>query len=219
MINAGFSTSGQKPAAGRRGSAVWSATAAEDFLRTKGGSAAPQRKPRADWRICVRLQGCVNKACVWGGLQPDSKAMSQTATMTQNTRTAVLLPFVSPKYHKWGFKLSRLSDHDIFPVSHPSDRNTELSRQWFLVGVHLGPEWSQGASVLGMSLGCGPNMQQSSTLRARSIFNFCNIVQRIDADATKKQNHCFHWKSIYFLDFTVIERKKERPAVNYLAGM
>lgn len=116
--------------------------------RTKGGSAAPQRKPRAVWRICVRLQGCVNKACGWGGLQPDSKAMSQTAYMTQNTRTAVLLPSVSPKYHKCESKLSHLSDCDIFPVSHPSDRNTELFRQWFQVGVHLDPEWSQGASVL-----------------------------------------------------------------------
>lgn len=91
MINAVSSTSGQEPAAGRRGSAGWSAPAAEDFQRTKGGSAAPGRKPRAAWRICVRLQGCVNKACGWGGLQPDSLAMSQIAYMTQNTRTAASL--------------------------------------------------------------------------------------------------------------------------------
>lgn len=137
----------------------------------------------------------LNKACGWGGLQPDSKAMSWTAYMTQNTRTAVLLPFVSPKNQKWGFKLSYLSDRDIFPVSHPSDRNTELFRRWCSSGPRMESRCVCPEDC-SMSLGCGPNTQQSSTVRAGSIFNF---VQRIDADVTKNKTTVFTEKVFIFL--------------------
>lgn len=105
---------------------------------------------------------------------------------------------------------------DIFPVSRPSDRNTERFRQWFHVGAHLGPEWSQGASVLKAAVcrwDVGQTfMQQSFTVRARSIFNFCNIVQRIDADTTKKTKILFSLKK-YLFSWLYSDREREKKKV------
>lgn len=65
MTRAVFSTSLEESATRSWGSAVWSAPAAEDFLRTKGWlSSIGKRATLAVWRICMRDYSSVFTRCV-----------------------------------------------------------------------------------------------------------------------------------------------------------
>lgn len=87
MTNAGFSTSGQKPAAGRRGSAVWSAPAAEDF-ENKGWLSSTTKKATS----------CLKDLCAITGL------------LTRHVAEVVcsLIPKQCPKLPTWPRILVRL---------------------------------------------------------------------------------------------------------------
>lgn len=103
--------------------------------------------------LCARLQGCVNKMCVRGGLQrwffPNCMAQNIQAALAGIWFASFIS--VSSILQQW-FQVSHLSNGDIFPVSCTNDGNMDALRCWwscfdFHLPQHLGPVPSSRVQV------------------------------------------------------------------------
>lgn len=137
MTCAVFSTSLREPTTGSWRSAVWSAPAAEDFVRTRRCSATSEREPHklsegSVWDYSGVLTWCVSEV-VCREIFP--QGFNSVCTILQ----------------QW-FSVSHLTDGDIFSVSCTSDGNMDALRCWWSrfdvhLPRHLGPVISSRVQV------------------------------------------------------------------------